>query len=189
MNKIPVILGSLIVMLGVAAWSQADAQSAPLAYTLQRDPDIPSTTTQRQQNEVMRLMGAHLGIWLAPDRGRYPIEQLVTEDAVFEYPYADDASLRRIEGRAAVAAALRRLPLEATDWTFSDMKLFETPHPDIFFVAYRAKAYVPETRRMYEQVFLARVTVRDGKIAGYYELWDRDARSVAFGTGGQKKPS
>jgi len=189
MNKIPVILGALIVALSVAAWGQADAQSAPLTYTLQRDPNIPGTTTQQQQDEVMQLMSAHLGIWLAPDRSRYPVEQLVTEDAVFEYPYDDDASLRHVEGRAAVAAALRRLPLEATDWTFSDLKLFETPHPDIFFVAYKAKAYVPETRRMYEQVYLARVTVRDGKIAGYYELWDRDARSVAFGTAGQKKPS
>jgi len=189
MNKIRVVLGALTVALGVAAWGQADAQSAPPAYTLQRDPAIPSTTTQQQQDEVMRLVGAHLGMWLAADRSRYPYEQLVSEDAVFEYPYSDDASLRHIEGREAVAAAVRRLPLEATDWTFSDMKLFETLHPNIFFVAYRATAYVPGTRRTYEQVFLARITVRDGKIANYYELWDRDVKSVAFGTAPQKKPS
>jgi ketosteroid isomerase-like protein len=33
---------------------------------------------------------------------------------------------------------------------------------------------------MYEQRFLARITVKDGKIANYYELWDRDARTAAF---------
>lgn len=189
MNKMRSVFGSLIVAVALATSAQADAQSAPLAYMLQRDADIPGTTTKQQQDEVMRLMGAHLGIWLAPDRSRHPYEQLVTEDVVFEYPYSDEPSLRRIEGREAVAAALRGLPLEATDWTFSDLKLFETPHPDIFFVSYRAKAYVPATQRTYDQVFLARVTVRGGKIANYYELWDREAKAVAFGTAAQKKPS
>jgi ketosteroid isomerase-like protein len=58
-------------------------------------------------------------------------------------------------------------------------------YPNTFFVEYKAKAYVPATQRTYEARYLARITVRDGKIANYDELWDRDARAAAFGTIGQ----
>jgi ketosteroid isomerase-like protein len=58
----------------------------------------------------------------------------------------------------------------ASDWQFTDLRLFQTLYPDIFFVAYKAKAYVPATQRTYESRYLARVTVKDGKIASLEEL-------------------
>jgi ketosteroid isomerase-like protein len=73
----------------------------------------------------------------------------------------------------------------ASNWKFTDLRLFQTLYADIFFVEYRAKAYVPATQRTYESRHLARITVRDGKIADYNELWDRDANAAAFGTTGQ----
>jgi putative intracellular protease/amidase len=123
-------------------------------------------------------------------RERYPkvrwqTEQFVTEDAVFEYPYADDES-RRIEGREAIRQALHKFSESASNWAFSDLRLFQTLYPNIFFVEYRAKAYVPATQRIYESRYLARITVRDGKIANYDELWERDAKTAAFGASGQK---
>lgn len=129
-------------------------------------------------------MAAYLGLWLAEDPSRYAFEQFVTEDAVFEYPYADYAS-RRIEGRKAIGQALPRFPVIATNWRFTDLILFQTLYPSIFFVEYKAKAYVPATQRTYESRYLARITVRDGKIADFHELWDRDAEAVAFGATGQ----
>jgi len=129
-------------------------------------------------------MAAYLGLWLAEDPGRYPFEQFVTEDAVFEYPYAEEA-FRRIEGRKAIGQALGKLPVMASNWTFADLKLYQTLYPHIFFVEYTAKAYVPTTQRIYASRHIARVTVGDGKIADYYELWERDAKAAAFGTTGQ----
>jgi ketosteroid isomerase-like protein len=151
-----------------------------MPYSLQADAQIPSTTTKQQQDEVINLFTEHLGLWLSKDPSEYPYEQLITEDAVFEYPYAYPESARLIEGRKAVAESLRKLPLLASDWEFSDVKLIETPHPDIFFVEYKATAYVPATGHSYEQRYLARITVRQGKIANYYELWDRDVQAAAF---------
>ena len=124
-------------------------------------------------------MAAYLGLWLAEDPSRYALE-FVTEDAVFEYPYADDA-YRRIEGREAIGHALRKFPVTASNWMFSDLRLFQTLYPDIFFVEYKAKAYVPATQHTYESRYLARITVRDGKIADYVELWERDTKAAAFG--------
>ena len=183
MNSIRTIAVSLAVAVAMSTSVSAQAQSAPAPYTPPAHPGTSSTATQPQQDEVETLMAAYLGLWSAEDPGRYAFE-FVTEDAVFEYPYADDAH-RRIEGREAIGQALRTFPVTASNWMFSDLTLFQTLYPDIFFVAYKVKAYVPATRQMYESRYLARITVRDGKIANYAELWERDAKAAAFGTTGK----
>jgi uncharacterized protein len=184
MNPIRSMAASLAVAVTLATFVNTQAQSAPIPYTLRADPEVPSITTNQQQDEVMTLMAAYLGLWLAEDPSRYAFEQFVTEDAVFEYPYADYAS-RRVEGREAIGQALRKLPVIASNWKFADLQLYQTLYPDIFFVAYKAKAYVPTTQHTYESSYLARITVRGGKIADYYELWERDAKAAAFGATGQ----
>jgi len=175
MNSIRTALASLAAASALALSAGAYAQSAPMPYTLQADPAIPATSSPQQQEEVMKLLTAHLGLWLTRDTGSYPYEKLVTEDAVFEYPYAEAEAGRRIEGREAVAEALRKLPLKASDWKFDSIKLFQTPHPDIFFVEYVASASVSGVAHPSEQRHLARITVKQGQIANYYELWDRSA--------------
>ena len=180
-NSIRNMAASLAVAVALATAANVQAQSGPKPYTLQANPAIASIATNQQQDEVMTLMAAYLGLWLAEDPSRYAFEQFVTEDAVFEYPYADDAS-RRVEGREAIGQALRKFPVTASNWKFTDLELYQTSYPDSFCVEYRVKAYVPATQRTYESHHIARITVRDGKIADYYELWDRDAKAAAFGT-------
>jgi ketosteroid isomerase-like protein len=181
-NSIRTMAVSLAIAIALSTSVSVQAQSAPRP-TVPADPGTASIATQQQQDEVKALMAAYLGLWLAEDPSRYALE-FVTEDAVFEYPYADDA-YRRIEGREAIGQALRKLPVTASNWTFSDPRLFQTLYPDIFFVEYKAKAYVPATQHTYESRYLARITVRDGKIADYVELWERDAKAAAFGTRGK----
>ena len=170
MNSIRSMAAPLAVAVALAASANTQAH--------------PSITTKQQQDEVMTLMAGYLGLWSAEDPSHYAFEQFVTEDAVFEYPYADDA-FRRIEGRKAIAQALRKFPVMASNWKFSDLRLFQTLYPNIFFVEYKAKAYVPATQRTYESRYLARITVREGKIANYAELWERDAQAAAFGLPGR----
>jgi len=174
MKPIRTIFAVLAITSALALAGQAYGQSAPLPYTLQADPQVPDTTTRQQQDDVMNLLTAHLGLWLSRDPNTYPYERLLTEDTVFEYPYADEQSERRIEGRTAVADALRKLAAVTGERSYGDIKLFQTPHPDVFFVEYKATARAPGTQQPYEQRYLARITVKEGKIANYYELWDRD---------------
>lgn len=170
----------LALAAALAVTSHAHAQSAPLPYTLQADPQMPSTTTKRQRDEVMNLLTAHLGLWSTRNPNSYPYERLVTEDAVFEYPYAKIESERRIKGRAAVADTLRKSSGAGSDQMISDVKLFPTAHTDVFFVEYKAIAFVPLSKQSYTQRYLARITVRQGKISNYYEVWDRDVESAAL---------
>src|SRR5882672_1923237 len=183
-NSLRNMAASLAVAVALASSGNAQAQSAPRPYTLQADPGISSIATIQQQDEVMTLMAAYLGLWSAEDPSRYALEQFVTEDAVFEYPYAEDAS-RHVEGRKAIGQALRKFPVMASNWKFTDLRLFQTLYPDIYFDEYKATDYVPATQRTYESRHIARITVRDGKIADYNELWNRDAKASAFGTTGQ----
>jgi uncharacterized protein len=185
MNAIRTLAASLLVAVALATATNTQAQSAPRPSAPPSDPGTSSVASKQQQDQVKTLMAAYLGLWSAEDPSGYAIEQLVTEDAVFEYPYAEEG-LRRIEGRDAIGQALRQFPALASDWTFSELRLFQTLYPNIFFVEYRAKAYVPATQHTYESRYLARITVRDGKIANYNELWERDAKAAAFGTSGQK---
>jgi len=181
MNAIRSMTASLAVVVALTASANIQAQSAQRTYTPPAEPGISGVATKQQQDEVMTLMAAYLGLWSAEDPSRQAFEQFVTEDAVFEYPYADEA-FRRIEGRRAIRQALGKLPVMASNWTFADLKLYQTLYPHIFFVEYTAKAYVPTTQRIYASRHIARVTVGDGKIANYYELWAREAKTVAFGT-------
>ena len=184
MNAIRSMTASLAVVVALTASANIQAQSAQRTYTPPAEPGISGVATKQQQDEVMTLMAAYLGLWSAEDPSRQAFEQFVTEDAVFEYPYADEA-FRRIEGRRAIRQALGKLPVMASNWTFADLQLYQTLYPHIFFVEYTAKAYVPTTQRIYASRHIARVTVGDGKIADYYELWERDAKAAAFGTTGQ----
>src|SRR6476620_1640694 len=162
-------LAVLAALAALMVCTPANAQSALIPYALQRDPAIPDITTKQQQEEVMSLFTAHIGLWLTRDRDRYPYERLITEDALFEYPYADNESVRHIQGRKAVAGMLRALPRAAVDWKIDDVRLFQTAYSDVFFVSYNLST----SEHPYGQDYLARITVRNGQIAGYYELWDR----------------
>jgi ketosteroid isomerase-like protein len=180
MNSIRSMTASLAVVVALTASASIEAQSTP-AYTPPAERGISRIATKQQQDEVMTLMAAYLGLWSTEDPGRYAFEQSVTDDAVFEYPYADEG-YQRVEGRKAIGQALRKLSATASNWRFTGLTLYETLYPHVFFVEYTAKAYVPTTRNTYESRHIGRVTVKDGKIADYHELWERDAKAAAFGT-------
>jgi uncharacterized protein len=181
MNTFRLFLVSFLSAVALGVSSQASAQSSTLPYALQLERGIPSITTVQQRDEAVRLFTAHLGLWSASNPKEYPYADLLTDDAVLEYPYANNDSGLRVEGRSSVATVVRGLPASAIDWQFRDVQLFETPYPNVFFIEYHANAYVPATHRLYEGRHIARITVRDGHIAEYFEVWDRAARELAFG--------
>ena len=108
MKPVRTAIASILTVAALALSTHVYAQSAPMSYVLRSDPAIPDITTKQQRDEVMRLFTAHVGLWLTRDPNTYPYEKLLTDDAVFEYPYAQTESARHIEGREAVAEAHHR---------------------------------------------------------------------------------
>ena len=89
MNSFRSMAASLAVAIILVTSANTQAQSTPKPNTLQAGPRTSSIGASQRQDEAMTLMTAYLGLWLAEDPSRYAFEQFVTEDAVFEYPYAD----------------------------------------------------------------------------------------------------
>ncbi len=176
-----VSLGAAIALI-TSATIQAQTTPTPTPDTSRDEVEISGIATRQMQDQVRALVAAYLGLWSIEVPSHSGLD-FVAENAVFEYPYADDA-YRRIEGREAIEFALREFPATARNWIFSDPRLFQTTYPDTFFVEFTAQAYVPATRRTYESRHLARITVTDGKISAFLELWDDDAKVAAFAVGG-----
>src|SRR5262249_22597 len=145
MNSIRNLVVSIVVAGGLIASANVQAQSGPAPHTLRA---VPDSATRQQQDEALALVAEYLAAWSAEDPSRYPIQRFVSEDAVFEYPYADEAS-RRLEGRDAIAQALGKTRSEASNWSFAGLRLFQTLEPGVFFVEYKASAYVPATQHYY----------------------------------------
>jgi uncharacterized protein len=186
MNRFRPYASAIAAAIGLTLSLHVQAQSAPMQYSLQGDSQISRVTSKQQQDEVIALFTRLLALRTASDASVSTYDDVVTPDAVFEYPYATEESLRHIEGPSAIAQALRKLGALAGDGKFSEIRLFETPHPDVFFVQYKASAAIPGGKHDYQQTYLTRITVRDGKIAGYFELWDRAVQEAAVSASAQQ---
>ena len=75
---------------------------------------------------------------------------------------------------------MRAAAHDITDWKFSDVRLFSTLEPNVFFASFNATATVRETGNLYRQRYLVRLTLNGDKIANLLVLWDQSARAAAF---------
>lgn len=170
----------LSILAAVAMPIQANAQSAVQPRDHVTALDLKSIAAADNRDAALRLLTAHLGLWSADDPERYPYGEVVAEDVVFLFPYAESSD-PRLPGLETALPVLRGLAAAGTGWKFTGITLYNTLHADVFFAEYEASAFVPETGRTYQGRHVARITLRDGKIAEYLEIWDQDAKAQAFG--------
>lgn len=172
------ILASMLVaaslMLSSAGLAATDALTAAIP---------PGPVEAPAVVHAQRALAAHLKLWTAEDRAQYPYESILSDAVVYEFPYAEAPSDRRIEGKAAIADYLRNMARTATDWTFSDIKLIPTLEASVFFVSLKASAIVRKTGRAYHQTYMLRITLDGDKISNLLVLWDQSARADAFARG------
>lgn len=172
--KNPILVSMLVaasLMLSSAALAATDALTAAI---------LPGPVEAPAVVNAQHALAAHLKLWTVEDRAHYPYESILSDAVVYEFPYAEARSDRRIEGKAAIADYLRNMAQTATDWTFSEVKLFPTRQASVFFVSLRASAIVRETGRPYHQTYMLRITLDGDKISNLLALWDQSARADAF---------
>ena len=167
------LVASLVTLSSAALGEEVFAADSVTAAV------VPSTVERPALGAAQRALDAHLNFWTATDPAHYPYESLLTEEAVYEFPYAPVAS-RRVEGKSAIADYLRAAAHDITDWKFSDVRLFSTLEPNVFFASFNATATVRETGNLYRQHYLVRLTLNGDKIANLLVLWDQSARAAAF---------
>ena len=113
------------------------------------------------------LLRGALGARLAHGQG---VDDLFTEDVVFEFPYAPEGFPRRLDGLAALADHLARLrPMLALD-AFT----LHAVHPsgETVIVEFSCEGEGRATGMPYDQEYISVVTLRDGRISRYRDYWN-----------------
>ena len=98
------------------------------------------------------------------------MEDLFTEDVVFEFPYAPEGLPRRLEGLPALADHLTRLG------PMLDLRAFtlRAVHPSggSVILEFSCLGAGVATGLPYHQHYISVVTLRDGRIARYRDYWN-----------------
>jgi len=131
-----------------------------------------SIITDNSAARAERLLRMHLAMFTDPAMTRKDYAKLWTEDAVHEYPYAPAPYSKKLEGRDTITAYIANVTQSATDWSFTNFSFSATSNPDIVFVEFEGSALVTATGKKYQQIYVGRITLRDGKIANYREFWN-----------------
>jgi uncharacterized protein len=113
--------------------------------------------------------------------------ELFAEDAVFEMPYAPDGFERRFAGRDEIMAFLETV-LELTDAENLHEIRLETCHsdPGEVIAEFKSDMIMKPTGAAYRNEYLARFTIREGKVTRFVEYFDPIRLVIALG--GSVKP-
>jgi len=128
------------------------------------------TTTNTTLAE--RLFHSHLAKFINPDMTKDTYAELFTEDAVQEFPYAPAPYAKEVVGRDAIADYIANVVNGAKNWNFRNFQFSGTIDPNTFFVEFEGSADVIATEKPYHQLYIGRITLRDGRIAAYREFWN-----------------
>ncbi|GAA3617318.1 nuclear transport factor 2 family protein [Flavivirga amylovorans] len=109
--------------------------------------------------------------------GAENVLELFDEEAIIEYPYAyslgTPSSLNKTQYANYLKGALANMP----DITFSQVKSYTTEN-HIVWAEFHGEVIIPSTNKLYQQDYVARFTLKNGKIIHYKEYWNPMAVSA-----------
>jgi uncharacterized protein len=139
---------------------------------------LTQETPNSNAARARRLFEAHLAVFDPHNTSNYA--ELLTDDAVFEFPFASAPYPSRVEGKEAVVKYMAGLPQLAENWQFWDLTFSATTNSDIFFVEFKGSADVTATGRKYQQTYIGRIETRGEKMSKYREFWNPQVIADAF---------
>lgn len=124
----------------------------------------------RTAPDLARLMDAHLTL-IATDVERWLT--LFADDAVVEFPYAPSlGSPARLEGIGAIRAYFAPITTHFQNLTFTNVQPYPGVDPTTGWMEVHGSATLQPGNIPYEQDYVMRVQVRDGRIVHYREYWN-----------------
>lgn len=122
----------------------------------------PTCPADLYRHSLRLLLDKDIPAWVA----------LWAEDGLMEFPFAPAGRPRRLEGRKAVAAYMRRYPDHIDLHDFPDLKIHQTTDPETIVVEMRGIGRLVETNAPFDMTYIAVVTVRDGRFTSYRDYWN-----------------
>jgi uncharacterized protein len=112
------------------------------------------------------------------------LEDLFTENAVFESPYAARIlrQLERLEGKAAICNLFKNVQTRMQDLKFSDIQVYPTTNPNLVWAEFHGEAVAVATGRPYQQDYVVRLETREGQIIHYCEYVNLMSAIEAWGS-------
>ncbi|MBD3887543.1 cupin domain-containing protein [Phormidium tenue FACHB-886] len=162
-------------------------QSPPI-YSNQRMPDIHFDSINRFQEDSMQpvpdqaqqtteVFAAHLAL-VGKDVQAWV--DLFAENAVVEFPYASTTP-GRLEGKAAIYSYMKDVPAQMQDLVFNNVRIYPTSNSNVLFAEVHGEAVIVSTGRRYQQDYVMRLEMKEGKIIHYREYWNPVPASEAWG--------
>lgn len=113
------------------------------------------------------------------------VKSLFHDDIVLQAPYCPDilaaVAPKRMEGKAAADAMYDSLPKIATPLDFQDVIIMPLQAHGEFFATYRGNSKMQATGLPYNQNYISKFVLRDGKIILIVEYFDPILLLTAFG--------
>jgi uncharacterized protein len=131
-------------------------------------------STLRESNK--KLVQQYLSTAFEPDWWG-----LFDEAVVMEFPYGPSLGMPdRFEGREAVTGYLKKMLQQLGTLKFRDIEVLGTEDPGLFVNEYKATLRTPRGTT-YDQVYISKIRVKDGKVVMYREFWDPARVTQAVG--------
>jgi len=175
------LLAVLSLSLSFLPTMPAGAQDIVLSQSGSPPTQAADSGQSNAHSDVIRLMHTYLDAWADHYASPKGYVGLFGERAKFEFPHAGQGNGLILTGHERVFEGLRKLSAAAEDWHFSALEVYDTSFPNVFFVEYFAKGSTVGGSSTTFGRHLARIAVKDGQIADYYELWDQDAERITLG--------
>lgn len=125
--------------------------------------------TDRLDQPLARVLRTALGDRLASDAANFL--DMCANDIIFEFPFAPDAGVHRLNGKAALSAYLPRVgSLIAID--DASVEAVHQAGPDVTIIEFSIAGRGVETGLAYDQHYVSVVRTRDGRIVHYRDYWN-----------------
>jgi len=135
--------------------------------------DPTDHTTTEPNTEIVRRVLAHI---TAAEYDR--LAELVTEDLVFELPYAAAPIPNEFHGRATWDAMQRGTFAMFDSFRNEPTAIYETGDPDVVIAEYQSDAVVKRNGRPYRNRYVGIFRFRDGRICAWREYHNPEATKV-----------
>jgi ketosteroid isomerase-like protein len=107
---------------------------------------------------------------MAPDA--HTFLQMLSEDAVMEFPFAPEGITQRLEGREAVAAHLNALSGILNINGFTAPFVYRDSDKGVTTLEFSCQGSAVQNGKPYNQDYISVITVRDGHIVHYRDYWN-----------------
>ncbi len=135
--------------------------------------------TTEKRSAVSVFVDRHLAALLAEDIPAWV--DLWAEDGVFEFPFAPEGYVKRLDGKAAIANYMSGFPEKIKINKFNVIKLMDSPDGDEGFLEFTCEGTVVPTGRPYNMHYVSFLRLRDGKLTLYRDFWNPLVAIEAFG--------